>query len=234
VTLLFAAALALSTGGALSAAEGPPQSETGPYLTWELRSESIPGRAAGDHWWYQDAVVMHAPDGTVRWRRELPARCRDWQTGIGDAEAQGHRDYPRSILNLYFVIGMEWTDDAVAIADRTGVLALARADGAVLLDAPMTAASDQADTLWFDDGTFTSGSCTGKARGARFFADCGDEWLYFNGTTLAALDIAKRRVTDTARYDRAKHQESAKGANVRATIPLGKRSVAIRGVIHLH
>lgn len=223
----------------MAVTEGAPGSETGPYLQWELRAEPIPDHPGTERWWFQDAVVLHAPDGAVRWRRELPARSRDWQIGIGNSEAEGHRDYPRTIHNLYQVIGLSWTDDAVAFADVTGALVLARADGAVLLDAPSRQPEEGVDSLWFDSGSVTlldanrAEACTGKARGGRFFAKCGGEWLYFNGRELVSIDIATRRVSGTAVYDRAKHLTNGKAPSISATIPLGKRRVRIDGVIFL-
>lgn len=203
--------------------------DDGPYLTWELRSEPIPGSFTKDHWWFQEAVVMHAPDGTWLWERRLPDRCRGWQVGIGDAEAKEHRERGRNTHSLYFLIGQSWTEDAVAFADVTGVLVLSRRDGEVLLDAPFPQPQDGHDWLWFDAGTFTMGTCEGNARGGYIFERCGTEWLYFNGRTLAAIDIATRRVTETAAYSQEAHETKASALDHRASIPLGKRTVHIRG-----
>jgi hypothetical protein len=206
---------------------------TGPYLTWDLHSEPVAEIKCGGLWWFQDAVVMHAPDGAVLWRRELPARCRGWQVGIGAAEVEGHKKFPRTIQGLSFVIGLEWTADAVAFADRTGVLVLARKDGAVLLDAPFETPIELADGLWFDGGSITIGDGTVPARGGKAFARCGGEWIYLNGLTLAAIDVGALRVTATARYDAATHRAPDRTPRVRATMRLGERRVDIEGITYM-
>ncbi len=235
--LLAAAGVMASAAGHTAITEGPPGSESGPYLRWELRSEPIPGRDGPEKWWFQDTVVLHAPDGMERWRRTLPERMRTWQVGIGNGEAEGHRRFPRTTHGLTFLFGLEWDKTAVAIADRTGMLVLARSDGRGLLDVPF--GYDPNNRLWFDNGSFRllgadgQAQCEGRSRGGRFFARCGAEWLYFNGSTLASIDAGTRVVRETARYDRAKHQAKGRRTTVHATIPLGKRIVEIDGIIYM-
>lgn len=213
------------------------ESDGRPYLQWELRSAPIPGHEhSPERHWFQDAVVLHADDGSVRWRAVVPDRMRDWQVGIGNAEAEAHRQYPRTTHNLYFLVGLEWTDVAVAIADPTGVLVLSLDDGHVLKDLPF---ANGGDALWFDAGTFRlvdkDGETLGSAgsRGGTLFSRVGDEWIYFNGVELAAIDIAFLGVRDRTTWDPLAHRLPAKTAEVRARMPLGRRTVEIDGVIHL-
>lgn len=195
----------------------------GPYLQWEFRS--------GSGVWFPDEVILRAPDGRELWRRMLPERMRSCPAAPEDVENQ--RRFPRN-PQLSFLLGLEWTDAAVAVADRETVLVLALADGRVLLEASFPGVEGETP-FWCDAGEFRilGSDVAGKVRGGRFFARCGGEWLYFNGGTLAAIDAATAAVRETTRY-RAEMQETPPlPAAVRATIPLGPRAVRIDGVIFM-
>ncbi len=145
----------------------------------------------------------------VAWRRQLPPHLQH-------DSRESCREYRRRPRLQPFHRLLE-TDAALILASRSGVLALRRQDGAVLLDA----AAASATTFLFDDGTFSleGGSpCTGRSPTVFAFCD-PHNLLFFNGLEGVLIDTrtwrleARGKVSDVKSVD---GRPSLREARVRA------------------
>src|SRR5262249_34859536 len=141
--------------------------------------------ATADGRCHPDALAWVDGDDRVVWKRPLPVRMRGISLGpCNEQELSKYRRSPRTASGELFDMFIADIGGALVEGDVTGVLALRKIDGAVVLDvaAPITATS--IDVLGFDDGTFEVAGlagCKGSARHGRVFARCGDRVVYFNG-----------------------------------------------------
>jgi len=207
----------------------------GPYLRWSFVARSMPD---GSGSWYHPDSVSWVDRNEVSWETCLPERMRRVQAGIGDAEVEAYRSYPRQTHAFPFLVGVLDIGPAVVIADATGLLALDRSDGSVLLDFDASRPDrDGAERLWFDAGSYaitsSTGRTTGPVKGGRFLADAGTRLVYFNGSTLAVFSKEGLRPLGRVHYESATHDRVRKPGRVAARIPLLDLDVALDGVIHL-
>lgn len=212
---------------------GPP-SDGPPYLLWSFTEVPMPD--GPESWYHQDSVSLVGPDGAALWEVCLPERMRRCQAGIGRAEIDAYRMYPRSTHGLAFLIGQAELEDAIAIADTSGLLVLSRRDGSVLLDFESPRGEGNgAGRFWFDSGHYEvvgEPGCHGAARGARFLADCGARLVLFDGHAVSVFSKEPLRLLDLVRFEPARHARHRPGF-VSAEIPVLDLHVLIDGVVHL-
>jgi len=212
---------------------GPP-SDGPPYLRWSFTEVPMPD--GPESWYHQDSVSLVGPDGTALWEVCLPERMRRIQAGIGRAEIDAYRMYPRSTDGLTFLIGQADLGDAIAIADGSGLLVLSKRDGSALLDfEPPRGAGNGGDRLWFDSGRYQVAgerSCHGTARGGRFLADCGARLVLLDGHAVSVFSKDPLRLLDVVPYLAARHARRRPGF-VSAEIPVLDLRVLVDGVVHL-
>lgn len=212
---------------------GPP-SDGPPYLRWSFTEVPMPD--GPESWYHQDSVSLVGPDDAALWEVCLPERMRRHQAGIGRAEIDAYRMYPRSTHGLTFLIGQADLGDAIAIAVASGLLVLSKRDGSTLLDfEPPRAAGSGGDRLWFDSGNFVvlgEDGCHGPAKGARFLAVCGSRLVLFDGHAVSVFSKEPLRLLDFVPYEAARHARRRPGF-VSAEIPVLDLRVLIDGVVHL-
>lgn len=198
-----------------------------PFARWEVER-----RADRCH---PRALAWIDGEDRVAWQRELPARVR--ALGFGPCEEQELASYRRNPRATgapdYAVLGVADAGGSIVEADLTGVLALRKTDGAVLLDAGAPSA-DPRDSLFFDDGTFELQGvpgCTGPSRRAHVFARCGERLVYFNGTTVLVIALDKPRVEARGRYQRT--AVTVTGVRTEATIAAGPFALVLKGITYM-
>lgn len=204
----------------------PAATSNEPFLRWSFEEKVNP---EGLMLCYPRAVAWLDGEDRLLWERDLPGRIRAQAWGAcKDAEISEYRREPRHRAQLlYALIGVLVSENAVFIAEGSGILALRRQDGAPLLD---HAAPLDDRPLFFDTGSFdlTDGpSCTGAARRGRVFARCGESLVYFNGTTALLIAAATFRVEAESTVTRA--MVSSQRISTEAAIPLGTRTLGLHG-----
>jgi outer membrane protein assembly factor BamB len=217
----------------LTAFDLTPESRPKPldaFLRWQFDQRATPDGPAC----HPSSVAWVDGEDAVVWKRDLPPRLRSMSWGLcNDHEYVGYMRRPRQSRGLlYSIIGVEGVDDALIVADGTGVLALHRRDGAALFDRA-TAFADP--SLFFDSGTFhldTDPPCSGPSRHARIFARCGSALLFFNGSTALLIDPSSWRVTAEATYTPAALLSG--GHKTEAAFKLGGRTLSLKGVTYMH
>lgn len=178
-----------------------------------------------------DSVALCTREGAELWTRKLPDRWRR-RMPIERRDLDAYLDQPWQRPPGPFIGDVHYRDGAVAFADQTGVLALSRDGGTVLLDAEMASPRDVQDRFWFDDGAFRVLNVgEGRCKGGQFFAPCGDLLLYFNTTVLAVVDPKTWAVTRRTRYDPKIHDRPAGTCKRKAVIRIGSWDVEFAGVI---
>jgi hypothetical protein len=189
-----------------------------PFLRWELGASCEP-----------TALALVDGDDRVVWQRAVPARVRALAGDCDDAAV--YRRQPRAADGvIHGVMGIERTPAAVVEADYSGILVVRAGDGIVLLDQPAPAGSA---SVFFDQGTYDlDGTCQGRVRGARLFARCGDEAVYFNGSTAMLLSLASLRVEAQTTLPAGATVRST-GLRTDMTIQLGKHTLLLQGVTHV-
>lgn len=220
-------------GGGLAAFDLAPDSQPKalePFLRWHFEARAAADGAVLCH---PDEVARVDGDDKVVWRRRLPERTRATPWGAcDDYEVVYYLRRPRSAgLSLYSLMGAATAGDADVVADATGVLALARKDGAVLLD---RAAPRDDRAIFFDEGTFALDGgppCAGPSRHGYVFAQCGSSLVYFNGSTALLIDACAWRVEAEAALTPA--MVTSRGVKTEAAIPLGKRILSLRGITYM-
>lgn len=201
-----------------------PAPPLAPFARWEI-AESADGCRPHALAWVDggDRVV---------WQRPLPARVQALSFGrCNELEVALYRRSPRSAAgDLFMVLGMLETASTVVEADVSGVLALRKADGAVVLDADAPSAPD---ALFFDIGEFVVtglADCKGVARRGTVFARCGERFVYFNGTTAMLVAADTLRVEARGTYAR---NPDGPAVHQRASISLGRYQLMLDGVTHM-
>lgn len=197
-----------------------------PFLRWHFEERMD---ADGRVRCHPDEVAWVDGDDEVVWNRALPARTRATSWGLcDDHEVAYYLRRPRYAgISPHLLTGASAAGDMVAVADMTGVLALARKDGAVLLD---RAARRDDQALFFDSGTFALDSdppCSGQAPHGQVFAQCGSSLVYFNGSTALLIDMGAWRVEAESALTPA--MVTSRGVKTEAAIPLGARILSLRG-----
>lgn len=212
--------------------EEPGAAADSPYLVWSFKEASAAPRPDESRSLFAEAVTLTGPRGTALWRRPLPRRMQE--SPVDPVDASNHRRDPRRWHD--FATGVFYRDDAVFIADRTGVLGLRRRDGAVVLD--YAASTSRKDFFYFDQGRVTIRGprqvCRLDARSGRFFAPCDGKMVYFNGGVLALFATQPFGLEEDLAFDAKAHGlPTRKPGDCRARMRLGPVDVVIEGVVHL-
>jgi outer membrane protein assembly factor BamB len=197
-----------------------PAAPLEPFLRWELQAGGGCQPAA---------LSWIAGDGQVAWQRAVPGRLSG--PGLGGCDERQMNDYrrrPRVYPGLpHWGFGVVDMGSAIVDVDATGLLALRKADGAVLLDAEAPSGDIP---LYPGGGGFELRGlpgCRGELRG--LFARCGDRLLYFNGTGVLLVALGAMRVEARALVTDRMTTRRRRGNVVeyRASIPLGAFSLAL-------
>jgi hypothetical protein len=197
------------------------------FARWEVERR-------GDRCGPRALAWIDCDDRTV-WQRELPARVRALSFGsCEELELAYYRRTPRAGgPPSLAVLGIIDAGASIIEADLSGVVALRKADGALLLDADAPSATPR-DALFFDEGTFElrgAPGCTGRSRRAHVFARCGERLVYFNGSTLLVIALDKPRIEARGQYQRT--ATTVTGVRTEASIPAGPFSLVLAGVTYM-
>jgi outer membrane protein assembly factor BamB len=215
-------------GGQKLVAFDPPRDVPPPlasFLRWMLEPVTCKPRALA---WIDG-------DDRVVWERALPPRMR--ALGFGpceELEASYYQRRPRvNARALYAALGVVETAGALVEADVTGILALDKRDGHVLLD--LDAPADHA--LFFDDGEFELqglADCKGPARSAHVVAQCSGKLVYFNGRTALVIAIDTLNVEARGKFDgTVKAVHGGRAEQSEATVGLGPYKLVLRGITYM-
>lgn len=226
---------ALACSAAVASAQ-PQEKEAGPCLRWEFSTRPIPDGGGKEQWYFQKAVTLADEQGKSLWRVELPRRMGAYQAGIGEAEVQAHKEYPRQAARDFpFLCGIAWLPDAVVIADLSGLLVLRLTDGKTLLDAE-NPGTDQ-PPLYFDNGTYEikgdGQAWSGEGRRGKFLAVCGRRLVCFDGNSVAVYGVSPYRLEERVPYAEKVHRQPAKFPRVSARFRVGGVDVTIEGIIFM-
>ncbi len=191
-------------------------------LEWGIKTQE-----EGDDYKYYLSSVSYKKEGNIIWTIPLPERLTNRVIGYNKRTLP-----PRYFLFSYFLMGTILEDDAIFIADRSGVLVLDREMGKILVDKP---AESSPDYFYVDGGSATiitpTQRCEMKTQGGKFFHPCGGYIVYFNGENLWVWDKSIQLVEQT-NYSHKEHDiETDHPRNKKIRIDLRTVTVEVRGFI---
>jgi hypothetical protein len=196
--------------------------EAKPYLRWHFEAGA---RSGADRICHAASVAWIEDSGAPRWSRELPPRVR-WAGRMAcGSDSYDPKRGPPPATDLFNVLE---TKRAVVIGDATGILALAKKDGAVLLDWKIPRRQGR-PFLFLDSGTFRIGRCKKPLRDGRFFERCRGRFVYFNRADAALVRRSDLSVTATGALSRVK---SLGRMRFSAKVRIGRQALHIEGMVY--
>jgi hypothetical protein len=183
-------------------------------------------------------VARATPAGNLLWNSPVP---RSFSPHASECEASAwvmdwhnpdDRQYDYSTLGIYFAR----TSDTLAFASDGNVFALFAANGKLRFAwAANPARGKNSDSYYFDDGTFivTRGNtpvCSGKTgEAARVFAQCANQFFYFDQEVAAVIEPSGKVVAETVWQARFRDPH-ATATRDHARIPLGPYQLVLDGM----
>jgi len=233
-----AAGVALALSAAQAAGGGPGDGAAREaHLAFELEPRLRPTDGATGM--VPVAAKWIEKDGRAAWRVALPERLTR-ALPLGEPEASIYRTDDRryDVFHSFVGHGVIAAGASLLVADLSGLLVLARADGAVELDWE-AAASPSGEALYFDAARIEvtgagKKACRGTGARGRFLLLCGGTAVYCNRSRFAVFREKPWRLVGEVPYEGKVHDvPTGRAGTWRVKARVGGLVVGIDGMVYL-
>lgn len=226
-----AAACENNLSGASVELHGHPEKQN---LYWETSVKQVKDAAGSPlafyHYFLTD--LRYEENGQTKWSLVLPDRMQAYRAEVSSRKVDFNKNHHLPFLRG----GILFTEQAVAISDRSGLLVLDRESGAIILDIAYPSTGKQ---FWFDEGRYRviiDGQQTGgeTCSGAAFIAQCADYIVHFSGSNLYVISMnTLNLVADIPFSKECATPLDLKFPRVGVTITGGGCRIRLEGIIYL-